>query len=75
VGLERERHDQSADDPVRVAEAHYETREAKDGTWFYVLVAANGEVLSTSETYTRREDAERGIADAEKTAEQVEDDS
>ena len=42
--------------------AKYEIRESEDGTSFhYVLKAANGEVLSTSETYETREHAEEGI--------------
>lgn len=45
--------------------ARYEVREAEDAAGFYyVLVAKNGEVLSTSETYTRREDVNRAIGDA-----------
>lgn len=48
--------------------AKYEVREAKDRSFYYVLVAGNGDVLSTSETYTRREDAERGIEDAQRAA-------
>ena len=44
--------------------AKYEVREAEDGSFYYVLVASNGEVLSTSETYTRREDANRASGDA-----------
>lgn len=48
--------------------AKYEVREASDGSFYFVLVAGNGEVLTTSETYTRREDAERGIEDARRAA-------
>lgn len=33
---------------------------SEDGQWYYTVVAANGEVLVTSETYTRQADAERG---------------
>lgn len=44
--------------------AKYEVRTADDGSFYYVLIAANGEVLSTSETYERREDANRAIGDA-----------
>lgn len=48
---------------------HYEVREADDGSFYYVLVGGNGEVLSASETYTRREDAERGVEDAKDASE------
>lgn len=42
--------------------AKYEIRESDDGKAFhYVLKAANGEVLSTSETYQTREHTEEGI--------------
>ena len=36
-----------------------EVAKSRDDQWFYRVVAANGETLSTSETYTRREDAVR----------------
>ena len=52
--------------------AEYEVRTAKDGSFFYVLVAANGEIVETSETYTRREDAERGIDAAKEAADEAE---
>jgi uncharacterized protein YegP (UPF0339 family) len=51
--------------------AKYEVREADDGSFYYVLKAANGEVLSTSETYGSRRDANRGVADALKANEDV----
>lgn len=50
-----------------MAIADYEIRETKPKApgekveFYFVLQAANGEVLATSETYTRREDAARGI--------------
>lgn len=46
----------------------YEVREAKNGEFYWVMLAKNHEVLATSETYTRKEDAERGIADAQTIA-------
>jgi hypothetical protein len=45
--------------------AKYEVRDAEDGSFYYVLKAANGEVLSTSETYETREHAEEGIEAAQ----------
>lgn len=41
--------------------AKYVVEQAKDGSFYYVLKAANGEVLNTSETYETREHAEEGI--------------
>lgn len=38
---------------------HVELRRARDGQWYYVVVAANGQVTETSETYTRRSNAKR----------------
>ena len=31
--------------------------------WYYVVKANNGEVVATSEMYTRKADAERGVED------------
>lgn len=36
----------------------------QDPQYYYVQVGGNGEVLNTSELYTRAADAERGVADA-----------
>jgi uncharacterized protein YegP (UPF0339 family) len=50
-------------------DAEYEVRPAdNDAGFYYVLVAANNEVLATSETYTRMEDAKRGVEDAKRAA-------
>jgi uncharacterized protein YegP (UPF0339 family) len=38
-------------------------KESKDGEFYFVIEGANGEVVATSETYTRRADAERGAED------------
>ncbi len=49
----------------------YEVRQAKDkdgnpvDLWYYVVLAANGQVLSTSETYVSKSNAERGVMDAQ----------
>lgn len=53
-------------------DAEYEVRTAKDGSFYYVLVAGNGEVVTQSETYTRKEDAERGIEDAKQATAEAE---
>ena len=53
--------------------SRYEVREATDGSFYFVLIADNGEVVVTSETYTRHADAERGAADAAEAAEGAED--
>lgn len=52
--------------------AHYEIQQATDGSFYYMLVAPNGEILETSETYTRREDAARGVEDAKHAAAKAE---
>jgi len=38
-----------------------EIRRAADGQFYFVLKAANGQVLVTSETYRRKANAEKGI--------------
>lgn len=40
--------------------------KGKDHQWRWRLRAANGEIVATGESYTRREDAERGFHDAVK---------
>jgi uncharacterized protein YegP (UPF0339 family) len=40
---------------------NYEIRESRDGQWLVVLKAANGEIIGTTETYTRKASAERAI--------------
>lgn len=50
---------------------HYEVRESVDQQFYWVLVAGNGEVLATSETYTRKRDAQRGVTAARKAAKQA----
>ncbi len=59
----------------------YEVRRAKDkdgnpiDLWYYVLLGANGQVLSTSETYVSKFNAERGVMDAQNASEEVSDDA
>lgn len=38
----------------------FEIRKSADDQWYWVQKAANGEVLSTSETYTRLQSALEG---------------
>lgn len=38
-----------------------------DGQWYYKIVAPNGQVLATSEGYTRKWSAKRGARAARKT--------
>ena len=52
--------------------SEYEIRLADDGHFYWVLKAANGEIVATSELYTRREDAERGIKAAQDAAARAE---
>lgn len=42
-------------------EASYKLLEAQNGEYYFNLVAANGAVIATSETYGQRSDAARGI--------------
>jgi uncharacterized protein YegP (UPF0339 family) len=50
----------------------YQIKQASDSSWFYTLVAANGETLTSSETYTRKADAIRAAEDARKVAGEAE---
>lgn len=48
---------------------------AADGQFYWRTEAANGEILATSETYTRRESAEKGAEAAGCPAGELVDDS
>jgi uncharacterized protein YegP (UPF0339 family) len=41
----------------------YEVRQAEDGTSYFVLKAANGQIVATSEMYANTSNAERGASD------------
>jgi uncharacterized protein YegP (UPF0339 family) len=41
--------------------ANYRVLEAADGRWYFNLVAGNGQVIGTSQLYTTRSSAERGL--------------
>lgn len=51
---------------------NYEVFEDEAGEWRWRLRAANGEIVATSEGYTRAEDAERGAEDAKAAAGEAE---
>lgn len=50
---------------------HFETFKDTDGEWRWRLKGANGEIVATSEAYTRQADAVRGINDAREAAAQA----
>lgn len=41
--------------------ATYSVHQAVSGEWYWTLRASNGEVVATSEMYSTKEHAERGI--------------
>jgi uncharacterized protein len=49
-----------------VSSKSYRISESEDGQWFYDLVAKNGEIIGTSETYTSKSNAERGMTTLQK---------
>lgn len=51
-----------------MALAKYEVFEDRRGEYRWRLVAANGEVVSQSEAYSRKADAERGLEDAKEAS-------
>lgn len=36
-------------------------KKSKDGKFYFVVTATNGQVLATSETYTRKSNCKKGI--------------
>lgn len=46
----------------------YETKEAKDDHQYFVLKAANGEIIGKSEMYKTAKSVEKGIASVQKNA-------
>jgi len=48
-------------DCMRGRAATFEVKESSDGQFYFVLKGGNGEVMATSETYTRRADAHRAV--------------
>ena len=46
--------------------SRYKLLESEDGEWLFNLVASNGEIIGTSETYTSKSNAERGLATLKK---------
>jgi len=49
-------------------EAKFVVKVATNGEYFFVLIAGNGKVIATSETYTRMESALKGIASVKANA-------
>ena len=48
--------------------ATYELFKDAGNQWRWRLKAANGEIVAQSEAYTRKADAERGLADAKEAS-------
>ena len=44
-----------------MAKACYDLKKSSDGQYYFNLVASNGEPVATSERYTTKSNAERGI--------------
>lgn len=51
------------------AKPKFELHRASDRQWYFVLKAANGKVVATSETYTTRAGAMNGIVAVRDAAE------
>lgn len=49
-------------------DAHFERRQAKDHSDYFVLKAANGEVIGKSEMYSSKQAMENGIASVKHNA-------
>jgi uncharacterized protein YegP (UPF0339 family) len=52
--------------------ARFKIKTARDGSHYWVLVAANGRVLCTGETHTRKRDAVRATQTVRKTLAELE---
>lgn len=50
------------------SDGRYDRRVAKNGEPYFVLLAANGEIIGRSETYSSRAAMERGIASVQRHA-------
>ena len=48
--------------------AKFEIKTAKDGSFYFNLHAANGEVILTSQMYASKQTAKKGIASVQKNA-------
>ena len=46
----------------------YEVKKDAAGEWYFTLVAANGETVMVSESYTRKGNAQRAVADVRRVA-------
>lgn len=58
---------------VEINKAVPKDAEGEDG-WYFNAVAANGEIVSTSEVYTTKADAKRGAEGVFPGVEQIEED-
>jgi uncharacterized protein YegP (UPF0339 family) len=47
-----------------MGETYFSIRKSKDGQYYFVIVAANGEDLCTSEMYTQKHSCQDGIESA-----------
>lgn len=54
------------------ADGRYDRREARDGSAYFTLKAANGRVIGRSETYSSAAARERGIASVKRNAPEAE---
>lgn len=44
----------------------YKILKSKDDQWYFVMIASNGQILATSETYTTKQSCKIGIASSRK---------
>ena len=49
-------------------DSHYDRRDSANGQFYFVLKAANGEIIGTSETYTSTSGRENGIEAVKRVA-------
>ncbi|MBO4358899.1 MAG: DUF1508 domain-containing protein [Erysipelotrichaceae bacterium] len=60
--------DLTAKDPVHVGNPKFEIKKAKNGEVYFDLVAANGQVIGVSETYTSMDNCKNGIKSVKKNS-------
>ena len=51
--------------------ANYDLHEAKNGEWYFNLIAQNGQVIGTSETYVTKYNATRGMETVQRVTAKV----
>ena len=42
----------------------FEIRKSKDNQYYFILIAANNQIIATSETYTSKQNCKKGIRSA-----------